>query len=165
MLLSLYICPTDPEFKELYTAAADAYNSTPYEQRNSGFDLFINADDVTALDSGNVLVGHGCKALAQSKKSSYWPHAFWLVPRSSISKTPWTIANSMGLIDGTYRGEIRAALHCNAPAASIRDWHKIRLTQLATASLIPWEQVLIVDELPGPDTERGEGGFGSSGTT
>jgi len=34
--------------------------------------------------------------------------AYYLFPRSSISKTPLRLANSIGLIDGGYRGEIVA---------------------------------------------------------
>ena len=34
--------------------------------------------------------------------------AYYLIPRSSISKTPLRMANSIGLIDGGYRGEIMA---------------------------------------------------------
>ena len=32
--------------------------------------------------------------------------AYYLFPRSSISKTPLRLANSIGLIDGGYRGEL-----------------------------------------------------------
>ena len=34
--------------------------------------------------------------------------AYFLMPRSSISKTPLRLANSIGLIDGGYRGELMA---------------------------------------------------------
>lgn len=168
--LRLFICPTSPAFKALYTTAADAYNTTPYEQRNSGFDLFIDATDVVPLaENRGVLVGHGCKAVAIPEGDGlmeYWTppmtRAFWLAPRSSISATPWTLANSMGLIDGTYRGPIRAALK-GSTIEAIAAWNQKRLTQLSAADLLPWAEVVVVDELPGHATVRGEGGFGSSG--
>jgi dUTPase len=38
-----------------------------------------------------------------------------------------------------------------------------RLVQLAAGDLRPWLEVVIVDALPGPETLRGAGGFGSTG--
>jgi dUTPase len=38
-----------------------------------------------------------------------------------------------------------------------------RLFQLVSGSAKPWSYVHIVDELPKPNTERGTGGFGSTG--
>ena len=40
----------------------------------------------------------------------YLPTSYMLVPRSSISKTPLRMANSIGIIDAGYRGEIMAAV-------------------------------------------------------
>ena len=34
---------------------------------------------------------------------------YYLYPRSSISKTPLILANSVGIIDSGYRGNIKAA--------------------------------------------------------
>lgn len=159
MALRLFICPTNDEFASLYRRAADAYNCTPYEERNSGFDLYVDRTDVKQLDGGCLLVGQGCRAVALDEAGRV--RAYWLAPRSSISKTPWRLANSLGLIDATYRGVIRAALEGHG--AEIGAWDLQRLTQLAAGDLLPWAEVIVVDELPGPATGRGEGGFGSTG--
>ena len=84
---------------------------------------------------------------------------YFLFPRSSISKTPLRLANSIGLIDGGYRGEIMAV--CD----NIKDYDFSiskgdRLFQLVSADLSTIE-FKIVKELS--DSTRGSGGFGSTG--
>ena len=102
-MLRLFIEPVSMGFAELYRKAADAYNSTPPTERNSGFDLHCDIADVNNKYSAYAaLVGQGCRAVALDKDGA--PRAFWLSPRSSISKTPLQLANSLGLIDATYRG-------------------------------------------------------------
>jgi len=155
----LYISP-EPVFRDMYMNAATAYNNTPYGQRNSGFDLFCNSEDVDiAYSEHAALVGQGCKAMATDLTRNL---AFWLTPRSSISRTPFRLANSLGLIDATYRGTIKAAFNRTQNNDPLPE-HGQRLCQLAVADLTPWSRIVIVDELPGPATERGEGGFGSTG--
>ena len=83
----------------------------------------------------------------------------FLFPRSSISKTPLRMANSIGLIDGGYRGEIMAV--CD----NIKDYEFSiskgdRLFQLVSADLSSIE-FEIVEDLS--NSTRGEGGFGSTG--
>ena len=157
----LFICPTSNEFAELYKTAADAYNRTPPEQRNSGFDLFCDVEDTKVLPHHTFLVGQGCRAIAIANDGSH--RAFWLAPRSSISKTEWRLANSMGLIDATYRGVLMAALWSIEGKAPTHSLNGQRICQLATGDLAPWTEVVVVDELPGEATARGEGGFGSTG--
>lgn len=83
-----------------------------------------------------------------------------LFPRSSISKTPLRMANSVGVIDSGFAGEIQVPLY-NTSDVEIRDIDKYeRIAQLV---IVPLADVSleIVEELD--DTERGEGGFGSTG--
>lgn len=83
-----------------------------------------------------------------------------LFPRSSISKTPLRMANSVGVIDSGFTGEIKVPLY-NTSEVEIRDIDKYeRIAQLV---IVPLADVSleIVDELE--DTERGTGGFGSTG--
>jgi dUTP pyrophosphatase len=160
-LLRLFIAPTSLEFDAMYRAAADAYNRTPYAERNSGFDLFSNFYEARIQESGARFVPQGCRALAVTLDGN--PRAYWLAPRSSISKTQWRLANSMGLIDATYRGVITAALDSRSPVTMLNEHHMTRLCQLATPDLLPWIEIIVVSELPGPATLRSEGGFGSTG--
>ena len=159
-MLRLFIIPTSNAFAELYRSAADAYNTTPVKERNSGFDLFCDADAVAQLTPDAILVDQGCRAVAVDASGSH--QAYWLAPRSSISKTQWSLANSLGLIDATYRGVLKAALR--GPSQNKPDMHQ-RLVQAAAADLTPWSEVIVVDELPAAlaITSRGAGGFGSTG--
>ena len=159
--IRLFICPTSDESAELYRGAADAYNRTPMAERNAGFDLFCDVADTVAYPHNTYLVSQGCKAVAMGPDGSY--RAYWLAPRSSISKTEWRLANSMGLIDATYRGTLRAALCSVVGGSPTHALDGQRICQLATGDLSAWSEVVVVDELPGPATERGEGGFGSTG--
>lgn len=84
---------------------------------------------------------------------------FDLVGRSSISKTGWALANSIGIIDSSYRGSIIVALIKTDPAA-VELQLPCRLVQIIPRQLILMESIE-VDSLE--DTERGEKGFGSSG--
>jgi dUTP pyrophosphatase len=157
----LFLCPTSNEFAELYRSAADAYNRTPLAERNSGFDLFCDVTDTTNLQRHTYLVGQGCRAVALGQDGTH--RAYWLAPRSSISKTEWRLANSLGLIDATYRGVLKAALWSVDSCAPTYALNGQRICQLASGDLMPWSEVVVVDELPGPSTTRGEGGFGSTG--
>jgi dUTP pyrophosphatase len=94
---------------------------------------------------------------------------YWLAPRSSIYKKGIAMANSMGIIDRTYRGELKAPsyLHhpCNMIGGVQTSWGRAeqgeRLFQIVAPDMGWIREVRIVDSLP--DTVRGEGGFGSSG--
>ena len=84
---------------------------------------------------------------------------YFLMPRSSISKTPLRMCNSVGLIDAGYRGEIMAAVD-NIKQEPYQLEHGQRLFQLVAmdGSPISFELTDVLTE-----TDRGEGGFGSTG--
>jgi len=82
-----------------------------------------------------------------------------IFPRSSISKTNHFLKNSVGVIDSGYRGEIKIRMsvdedktRCYVPGNKIAQLIIIKL---------PFFEIEEVEELS--DTDRGEGGFGSSG--
>ena len=85
--------------------------------------------------------------------------AYYLFPRSSISKTPLRMANSIGLIDGGYRGEIMAVCD-NIKSEAYTAEKGQRLFQLVATDSSPI-QYEVVEELE--MTTRGTGGFGSTG--
>lgn len=88
------------------------------------------------------------------------PHGYYfdLVARSSISKTGYTLANNVGIIDQNYRGEIMVALAKIDP-----DAENLKLP-CKIAQLIPraWYN-MIMEESQIDSTLRDDGGFGSSG--
>jgi len=91
-------------------------------------------------------------------------------PRSSIRKTGLQLSNSVGVIDSGYRGEIQATFNKIFGSEGMYDEAKIPTTEfykvgdrIAQIMIIPHPTIEFneVDELS--DSERGEGGFGSTG--
>ncbi len=86
---------------------------------------------------------------------------FDLVPRSSISKTGYMLANGVGVIDRAYVGEILVPLIKVDPAAPDLPLPN-RLVQIIPRQIIAAE-LIEVEELD--STARGAGGFGSTNKT
>jgi dUTP pyrophosphatase len=94
-------------------------------------------------------------------------------PRSSIRKTGLQLSNSVGVIDSGYRGELQATFNKLFGGEAMYDEMKVKETQpndfykvgdrVAQIMIIPHPEVEFeeADELS--DTERGDGGFGSTG--
>ena len=84
-----------------------------------------------------------------------------ILPRSSIgAKTPLRLSNSVGLIDSGYRGEL-GVLYDNTSDEPYTVNAGDRIAQLLVMPSYRF-QAKVVDILA--DSDRGEGGFGSSGT-
>jgi dUTP pyrophosphatase len=84
-----------------------------------------------------------------------------VLPRSGLAtKHGVTCANSPGLIDAGYRGELRVALVNLDPS---NDYEVTRGDRIAQLVVVPFvnAEFRLVDELP--PARRGDGGFGSSG--
>ena len=81
------------------------------------------------------------------------------MPRSSIAKTPLRLCNSIGLIDGGYRGEIMAVVdNIKKESYTLRPGQRLFQLVAMDGSPIHFE---LVDELT--ESTRGDGGFGSTG--
>jgi len=101
---------------------------------------------------GNVCYGTG---LAMEIPEG---HVGLLFPRSSISKTNLRLANAVGVIDSGYRGEIMLKFD----REGVRDYEVgDRVGQLI---LMPIPSIQFVEVVNLPGTDRGAGGFGSSGS-
>lgn len=86
-------------------------------------------------------------------------HVGLVFPRSSISKTDHFLRNSVGVIDSGYRGEIK--LRMSIPALGEKEYQiGEKIGQLIIIEL-PWVNIEEAEELN--ETDRGEGGFGSTG--
>jgi dUTP pyrophosphatase len=100
---------------------------------------------------------------------------FYLYPRSSISKTRMRLANSVGIIDAGYRGDLIAAVDTIGLFGSADIWHVWKETlspikkydryfQVCAPDLSPFLVHIVDDETDlSPPTARGTGGFGSTG--
>ena len=81
-------------------------------------------------------------------------------PRSGLAaKRGITVLNSQGTVDADYRGEIGVILvNLSNEDFLIKDGERIAQLIIAKHEQITWKEVSILDK-----TERGEGGFGSTG--
>ena len=86
-------------------------------------------------------------------------HMGLLVPRSSMSKTPLRCANSVGIIDADYRGELSIAYE----NVSCSDYMIFRGDRIAQLIIVPVAMVDVVEVDELTETERGAGGYGSTG--
>jgi len=86
-------------------------------------------------------------------------HVGLIFPRSSNYKVGLSLANCVGVIDSGYRGEIKFMFR---PTGRPRKNYQVgdRIGQLI---VIPYPQVEIEEVAELSDSERGDGGFGSSG--
>jgi dUTP pyrophosphatase len=80
-----------------------------------------------------------------------------LFPRSSNSKQDLILSNSVGVIDSGYRGEVMLKFK---RVGTQEYWEGDRVAQLVIMKL-PFVEIIEVDELS--LSERGDGGFGSTG--
>jgi len=148
----------DKEIRQYYQTLVNNTGS------DSGIDLVcVNQQDTKPFTVSTINFGIKCQ-MTSSKNKHFYP--YYLYPRSSISKTPLIMANSVGIIDKDYRGNIMAKVrniptepsnNCNYPIKK-----GDRLFQICSPDLSPIK-VIIVNELS--ETSRGEGGFGSTGAT
>lgn len=81
-----------------------------------------------------------------------------LFPRSSVCKTSLNLSNSVGVIDSGYRGEIM--LKYRYPEEGLVYDLGDRVGQLI---IMPYPQIELIEAEELSSTERGEGGYGSSG--
>jgi dUTP pyrophosphatase len=137
-------------------AAAEFYKAGVVTSENAGFDLFV--PEACVIAPGEMkFVSMGLKAVVSENGQA---DHYWLVPRSSISKTGLMLANSIGVIDRSYRGDLMGAFR-NMSKEDVTLTRGQRLLQIVSRDMTSFSAVEIVDELD--VTERGEGGFGSSG--
>jgi dUTP pyrophosphatase len=141
----------------------NAKQTDPYA--DSGFDL---ASPINLSVEENSLLFMDFKVKGAMYKSEtpidlnnldmekYTPSAYYLYPRSSISKSSFRLANSVGIIDRGYRGNLGAYFDCKNGTVEVGQ----RFVQLCSPTLDPFH-VVLTDSLS--FTERGENGFGSTG--
>jgi len=110
-----------------------------------------------------VELAPGARALVPTGLAVAIPdgYAGYVQPRSGLAaRHGISIVNTPGLVDSGYRGELLVNLVNHDEVETFVVEPGMRIAQLVILPVPPVEPVE-VDELPG--SERGEGGFGSSG--
>ena len=120
---------------------------------DAGMDLYAVTESFD--EHGNYVYGTG---LAMEIPEG---HVGLIFPRSSISKTAHSLRNAVGVIDSGYRGEIMLKFDINtlnSPVYKVGD-------RIAQIIILPYPQIEFEEAWELSKTERGSGGFGSSGTS
>ena len=131
-----------PSYQSKQAAGLDLVAAVPRDQP-----VKLSAGARALVPTGFVLeLPHGCEGQVR--------------PRSGLAfKHGLTVLNSPGTIDADYRGEIMVLL-VNLGSETFRVQRGDRIAQLVIAPVAPVE-IVAVDALG--ETERGQGGFGSTG--
>ena len=125
---------------------------------SAGVDLINNGETVVIEPNGGTAVlGTGVHVEI--------PVGSWglLAARSSLGfKSTTLLTNSIGVIDSTYRGEIKARLiNLGTEPVTIERGERFCQLIITNCYLGNWHSVDKLDDLS--ETVRGQGGFGSSG--
>lgn len=89
-----------------------------------------------------------------------------IFPRSSISNKTLSLANSVGVLDSTYRGNLKLRFRREFPVRT-QDTTYFKIynvgDRVGQIMIIPYPEINFIETEDFEDTERGSGGFGSSG--
>ena len=124
----------------------------------AGIDLTCT-DITTALNEANQLMMVYHTDLAVEIPEGY---CGLLIPRSSIWKKSLWLTDNVGVIDSDYTGEIMAVMKATTDVVPAIYKPGERFCQLV---IVPVPEYTIIEVENLTETERGEGGFGSTGTT
>ena len=163
-VLRMYVDDNNEGLRNIYNEAVEKHNESIYSNpfKDSGFDIFV-PDELAFFNNkvSKVDFKIKCEMLYNNE-----PSAFYVYPRSSISKTNLRLANNVGIIDSGYRGFLQGAFDVvNTDEEYVKCDKFQRLVQICGPTLKPFKVVLVENDLMLSQTQRGTAGFGSTGTT
>lgn len=144
------------KLKDYYSAYKNKYVT------DSGIDLLI--PDTIICPPHKTTTIHLGVCCAHDRTVFDMPQGFYMYPRSSLSSTPLRLANSVGIIDFSYRGELMAKVDNISDSEYVinsTEQTPVKLFQLCAPDLTPIS-FRLVDTLD--ETDRGSNGFGSTNT-
>ena len=147
--LELYL---DPDLN--YRNILQFYDKFKYNHEGDcGIDLYNPDIEIESLMVGTIDFNIKCEMI-DLETNNYT--SYYLVPRSSLAKTSFQLANSIGIIDAGYRGSIMAKIRCFHKTSDVLK--KGSYFQIIAPDLKPIK-VNIVTEL---STTNRNSGFGST---
>lgn len=125
------------------------------DENSAGADLYANIKESIVINPGET------KPISTGISVALPEGTFGAIfARSGLAcKNGLRLANSVGVIDSSYRGQLIVALHNDSDAPKTIDPNE-RIAQLV---VIPYVSVNFKEVNKLDETERGEGGFGHSG--
>ena len=139
----------DVKIKKLHK---DAVIPTYSKDGDAGMDLTIT--EIVRNNTFDVTYGFG---IAMEIPMGYVGLVF---PRSSVRNMDLILTNSVGVIDSGYRGEIQATFKKTQGLDSIK--YKVG-DRGAQIMIVPYPKIKFIESVDLSSTDRGEGGFGSTG--
>jgi len=149
------------------------YSSTlNRSDENAGVDLFVVKEYMMENMNFNTRpqlldLGTSARMVRMNPDGSEKDVHYWLCPRSSIIKSGFAMANSQGVIDKSYRGTLMAPIAIsnhiifNKTMSAENHLKGDRYFQIVAPDMGHIASVVVVNSLS--TTERGAGGFGSTG--
>ena len=162
--LELQLFTENSELKKKYQERVIKHNKSVenIEHSDSGFDLHIPINyTINSGSSEKINLEIKC-AMFRHTYNHKTPQAYYMYPRSSMgSKTRLRLANSVGIIDSGYRGNLGAVL--DNIGSDVANTDTDRLLQICSPTLEPFMVTIVESEEELGITSRGNNGFGSTG--
>ena len=133
---------------------SDAVIPTYAKSGDAGIDLVATS---MKLDGTQITYGTG---LAMEIPEGFVGLVF---PRSSIRKTDLSLSNSVGVIDSGYRGEIQATFNQRSLSSQSGSFLYGIGDRIMQIIIVPYTPIEFEEVTELNNTERGAGGFGSTG--
>tara|TARA_Y100000816_G_C25762985_1_gene400752 strand:+ start:21 stop:545 length:525 start_codon:yes stop_codon:yes gene_type:complete len=167
--LYLYVDNEYSNLNEIYDSKIQEHNQVIYDNENpykdSGFDLYNPEELIMKVNECNKMnLRVKCAMVRLLNDNNEVPCGFYLYPRSSISKTKFRLANNVGIIDSGYRGNLCGMFDVVNSVKEILCPSHLRLLQICSPTLAPFEIVKVQSDAELGTTQRGSGGFGSTGS-
>lgn len=126
---------------------------------DAGMDLVATSQEFEKNAAGRRLQVYGT-GLAFEIPEGYVGLIF---PRSSIAKTELSLTNCVGVIDSGYRGEVKFKFAIDGESRATNEGTYKIGDRIGQIIIMPFPQVNFEEVTELSDSERGTGGFGSSG--
>ena len=191
MVLKIYINSDDIKLRETYLDAVNSHNKKLIENIHhidAGFDLFSPGNEMGSKEEcmyGEMVRFYGdvgkpnkvnfnvcCSARMYLDTLKNYNTGYYMYPRSSLSKTKLRLANSVGIIDAGYRGNLIGMFDLINTESPKEDEKSVcdyfgkkfdRYLQICAPDLAPIVVEIVDSNEELGDTARGANGFGSSG--
>ena len=161
----LRIFTENRELKKMYQDKIKKHNKSFSDEDypDAGFDLFVPKDYTVNSGSTSKIDHEIICSLVFHTYDDQIHKSYYLYPRSSTgTKTPLRLANSVGIIDSGYRGNIISVFD-NVSNTNFNIKEGSRLVQICAPNLESFMISIVDDKEKLGVTRRGSKGFGSTG--
>lgn len=117
----------------------------------------VYAHDITSNSGNKVVVGLGFQTEIPAGYKGI------IVPRSNLTKFDWVLNNSFGVIDSDYRGEWKAVFTSLKGTVTENQFPYAVGDRVAQIYFEPVQEVSLILASELESSDRGSGGFGSTG--